>query len=86
MTGRSSIELGGLAGRQFDLTTMEARTPLFFGPAGDFQLDPEFTTRYRVLDFPDGGVLVIGIHARAAAFEAGVALGDPLVATLIVEP
>jgi len=86
VTGPSAIELGGLEGWQFDLTTLEARTPLFFGPAGDFQLDPEFKTRYLVLDFPGGGVLVIGIHARAAAFEAGVALGDPVVATLIVEP
>lgn len=38
------IDLGGLEGRQFDITTLEARTPLFFGPAGDFQLDPEFRT------------------------------------------
>lgn len=81
-----SIVLGGLTGWQFDLTTLVARTPLFIGPAGIFQLDPEFVTRYRVLDFPGGGVLVIGVHARADAFDAGVALGDPVVATLTVEP
>ena len=86
VTDVSSIELGGLEGWQFDLATLGARTPLFFGPAGDFKLDPEFATRYRVLDFPGGGVLVIGIHARADAFDAGVALGDPVVATLVVEP
>lgn len=85
LTGVTPTELGGLEGWQFDLTTLEARTPLFFGPAGDFQLEPEFETRYRVLDFPGGGVLVVGIHARVDAFDAGLALGDPVVATLIVE-
>ena len=80
------IDLGGLPGRQFDLAASEPQTPLFFGPAGDFRLDPEFKTRYRVLDFPGGGVLVIGIHARDGGFEDGVALADPLVATLTVEP
>jgi hypothetical protein len=82
----SSIELGGLAGRQFDLTTTQPQTPLFYGPAGDFKLDPEFKTRYRVLDFPGGGVLVVGIHTRDGRFEDGVALGDPVVATLKVAP
>jgi hypothetical protein len=62
----------GLEGRQFDLTTLEARTPLFFGPAGDFQLDPEFKTRYQVLDFPGGGVLVGG------SFETGGPLATAL--------
>ena len=86
VTGPSAIELGGLDGRQLDLATSASRTPLFFGPAGDFRLDPEFKTRYRVLDFPGGGILVVGIHARAGGFEDGVALGDPVVATLIVDP
>ena len=82
----SVVEIGGLTGRQFDLTTTEPRTPLFFGPAGDFKLDPGFVTRYRVLDFPGGGVLVVGIHARTGAFDDAVALGDPVVASLAVEP
>lgn len=86
LTGVTPTTLGGLEGWQFDLATQEARTPLFFGPAGDFQLDPEFKTRYRVLDFPGGGVLVVGIHSRVDAFDAGVALGEPVVATLVVEP
>jgi hypothetical protein len=82
----SAIELGGLRGRLFDLTTVAPMTPLFLGPAGDFKLDPEFKTRYRILDFPGGGILVVGIHARAAGFEDGVALGDPVVSSLAVEP
>jgi len=81
----SSIELGGRGGRQFDLVTLNPRTPLFFGPAGDFKLDPEFKTRYRVLDFPGGGVLVIGIHSRVEGFDDGIALGEPVVSTLIVQ-
>jgi hypothetical protein len=82
----SAIELGGLRGRQFDLVTLQPGTPLFFGPAGDFKLEPTFKTRYRVLDFPGGGVLVIGIHAHADAFDAGISLGDPVLMTLVVEP
>jgi hypothetical protein len=85
LTKISTIELGGLQGQQFDLATTAAKTPLFFGAAGDFRLDPEFKTRYRVLDFPGGGILVIGIHAHLADFDAAVALGDPIVATLTVE-
>ena len=85
LTKISTIELGGLQGQQFDLATTTAKTPLFFGAAGDFRLDPEFKTRYRVLNFPGGGILVIGIHAHLADFEAAVALGDPVVASLTVE-
>ena len=85
MADSSSIELGGRGGRQFDLVTLNPRTPLFFGPAGDFKLDPEFKTRYRVLDFPGGGVLVIGIHSRVGGFDDGIALGEPVVSTLIVQ-
>ena len=84
VTDSSSIELGGRGGRQFDLVTVNPRTPLFFGPAGDFKLDPEFKTRYRVLDFPGGGVLVIGIRTRVDGFDDGIALAEPVVATLIV--
>jgi hypothetical protein len=86
VTDPAIIALGGLSGRQFDLVTTQAQTPLFFGPAGDFKLDPDFRTRYRVLDFLGEGVLVIGIHARGGDFDAGLALGDPVVATLTVEP
>lgn len=85
VTGASSIELGGRGGRQFDLVTLTPRTPVFFGPAGDFRLDPEFKTRYRVIDFPGGGVLVIGIHTRLDGFGDGIALAEPVVATLIVQ-
>ena len=46
----------------------------------------EFKTRYRVLDFPGGGVLVIGVHSRGEGFDAAVALADPLTSTLRVEP
>ena len=80
-----AIELGGLSGRQFDLTTTAPKTALFFGPAGDFRLEPAFKTRYRVLDFPGGGVLVVGVHALAAGFDPGVALADPVTASLQVE-
>ncbi|MEO8469495.1 MAG: hypothetical protein ABI573_07495 [Chloroflexota bacterium] len=86
MAGRAAIELGGLNGRQFDLTTLEARTPLFWGPAGIFQLDPDFVTRYRILDVPGGGVLVIGVHAHPDAFDAGLAIAEPVVASFMVEP
>jgi len=82
----STIELGDMAGRQFDLTTTQPQTPLFFGPAGDFKLDPEFKTRYRVLDFPGGGILVVGVHTRDGRFDDGVSLADPVVATLSVAP
>lgn len=80
------IQLGGLSGRQFDVTTKAAKTPLFFGQAGDFRLDPEFSTRYRILDFPGGGILVIGIHAHVADFDGALALGEPVVTTFRVEP
>jgi hypothetical protein len=82
----STVTLGGMTGRQFDLTTNEPQTPLFFGRAGDFKLDPEFQTRYRIIDFPGGGVLVVGVHTKNGGFDAGVALGDPVVATLSVKP
>lgn len=85
MTHLSEIELGGRAGRRFDLVTLAPQTPLFFGPAGDFKLDPEFKTRYRVIDFPGGGVLVIGVHTRDGGFDDGVALAEPIVETLVVE-
>ena len=85
VTNFSAIELSGRGGRQFDLATVNPQTPLFFGPAGDFKLDPEFKTRYRVLDFPGGGVLVVGIHTRDGGFDDGVALAEPLVASLIVQ-
>ena len=85
VTDFSAIELGGRGGRQFDLATLKPQTPVFFGPAGDFKLDPEFKTRYRVLDFPGGGVLVIGIHTRVNGFDDGIDLAEPVVATLIVQ-
>ena len=53
---------------------------------GDFRLDPEFKTRYRVLDVPSGGVLVVGIHTRVGAVEDGLALGEPVVASLTAQP
>ena len=77
MTKPTAITLGGLGGLQFDLTTTAPKTPLFLGRAGDFRLEPEFKTRYRVLEFPGGGVLVIGVHSRGDAFDAAVALADP---------
>src|SRR6185295_1880186 len=86
VTDASSIELGGRGGRQFVVVTISPQTPLFFGPAGDFKLDPEFKTRYRVLDFPGGGVLVIGIHTRDGGFEDGLALAEPVVTSLSVAP
>jgi hypothetical protein len=86
LTDPATIELGGLGGRQFDLATSKPQTPLFLGPAGDFRLDPEFKSHHRVLDFPGGGVLVIGIHAHTDDFDDAVALGDPVVATLNLEP
>jgi hypothetical protein len=85
VTDSSAIELSGRDGRQFDLSTLQPQTPVFFGPAGDFKLDPEFKTRYRVLDFPGGGVLVIGIHTRLEDFDDGLALAEPVVASLIVQ-
>ena len=85
VTDVAEIELGGRTGRQFDLVTLQPQTPLFFGPAGDFKMDPEFKTRYRALDFPGGGVLVIGIHTRDGGFDDGVALAEPVVATLTVQ-
>jgi hypothetical protein len=84
VTDASAIELGGLTGRRFDLVTLQPQTPLFFGPAGDFKLDPELKTRYTVLDFPGGGVLVIGIHTRDGGFDEGIALAEPVVASLKV--
>ncbi len=86
LTPPIEITLGGLPGRQFDVTTSTAKTPLFFGRAGDFRLDPEFKTRYRILDLPGGGILVIGIHDHVADFDAAVALADPVVATFSVAP
>jgi hypothetical protein len=86
VTGSSAVELGGLRGRVFDVVTRTAKTPLFFGPAGDFRLDPEFTTRYRILDIPGGGILVVGIHTRVGKVEEGLALGEPVVASLTVAP
>jgi len=86
MTDPTAIELGGLHGLQFDLTTTAPKTSLFFGPAGDFRLEPTFRTRYRVLDFPGGGVLVIGVHGLGEGFDAAVALADPVTSTLRVEP
>ena len=85
VTDSSARELGGRGGRQFDLTTLKPQTPPFFGPAGDFKLDPEFKTRYRVLDFPGRGVLVIGIHTRDGGFDVGMALAEPVVATLTIQ-
>ena len=85
ITDPAAIELGGLPGLQFDLTTGAPKTPVFFGPAGDFRLEPDFKTRYRILDVPGGGVLVIGIHDHADAFDAAVALADPLTETLQVD-
>ena len=85
VTGLAPIELGGRTGRQLDLATLQPQTPLFFGPAGDFKLDPEFKTRYRVLDFPGGGVLVVGIHTRDGGFDDGIALAEPVVATLTIQ-
>lgn len=85
MGGLAPIELGGRTGRQFELATLQPKTPLFFGPAGDFKLDPGFKTRYRVLDFPGGGVLVVGIHTRDGGFDDGVALSEPVVATLTIQ-
>ena len=85
VTDFSAIKLAGRGGRQFDLVTLKPQTPVFFGTAGDFKLDPEFKTRYRVLDFPGGGVLVIGIP-HVNGFDDGIALAEPVVATLIVQP
>ncbi len=44
ITAPKAIELGGMQGQQFDLVTTQPKTPVFFGPAGDFRLDPEFKT------------------------------------------
>ena len=52
----------------------------------DFRLDPEFSTRRRILDFGGGGILVIGIHAHVADFEAGLAVAEPVVQTFRSEP
>ena len=77
MTDPTAIELGGRDGLQFDLTTTAPKTPLFYGPAGDFRLEPAFKTRYRVLDFPVGGILVIGVHSPGEGFDAAVASRIP---------
>ncbi len=85
VTDEADIELGGLTGHRFDVVTLAPRTPLFFGPAGDFQLDPNFQTRFSVLDFPGGGVLVIGIHTHDGGFDDAVTLAGPLVESLTVD-
>lgn len=85
LTNLSTVDVGALTGRRFDLTTIEAQTPLFYGRAGDFKLDPEFKTRYRVLDFPGGGVLVVGIHTRDGG-STTASKWAIRVASLTVEP
>jgi hypothetical protein len=78
------IELGGLPGQEFTLTSSVQQTPLFRGAGGDFKMDPGFETRYRILDLPDGGVLVVGVVARDCGLDEAEELAAPILASLTI--
>jgi hypothetical protein len=86
LSGAEAVTLGGLSGTRFDLSVASPQTPLFMGPAGAFKMDPGFVNRYRVLDLPGGGVLVIGVHVRGDGIEAASGLAEPIFASFAVDP
>jgi len=69
--------VAGLTGRTVDIRAKSQQVPLFGTPDGDFRFDPEFLSRWHILDVP-GGAIEILIAARPGRLDEAIAATRPV--------
>jgi len=73
--------VAGLTGLTIDIRAKSPQTPLFSTPGGDFNFDPELSSRWRILDVP-GGVLEILVVARPGHLDEAIEATQPILDSL----
>jgi hypothetical protein len=69
--------VAGLTGLTIDIRAKSPQTPLFTTPGGDFNFDPEFLSRWQILDVPDGAIEIL-VAARPGHLEDAIATTQPI--------
>ena len=69
--------VAGLTGLTIDIRAKSQQVPLFGTPDGDFKFDPEFLSRWHILDVP-GGTIEILVAARPGRLDAAIETTRPV--------
>jgi hypothetical protein len=69
--------IAGLTGLTIEIRAKSQQVPLFGGPDGDFKFDPEFLSRWHILDVP-GGTLEILVAARPGRLDDAIETTQPI--------
>ena len=86
MTDVGAAQVAWLTGLTVDIRAKREQSPLFSTPDGDFKFDPEFISRWHILDVP-GGTMQILVAARPGKLDAAIATTRPVLDSLrIVGP
>jgi hypothetical protein len=86
VTDVGAAQVAWLTGLTVDIRAKREQSPLFSTPDGDFKFDPEFISRWHILDVP-GGTMQILVAARPGKLDAAIATTRPVLDSLrIVGP
>jgi hypothetical protein len=72
-----AASVAGLTGLTIDVRAKSQQVPLFGAPDGDFKFDPEFLSRWHILDVP-GGTVEILVAARPGRLVAAIETTRPV--------
>ena len=75
------VLVAGLAGRTVDIRAKREQSPLFSTPNGDFRFDPEFISRWHILEV-DGGTMQILVAARPGKLDAAIEATSSILSSL----
>jgi hypothetical protein len=81
VTDVGAASIARLTGSTVDIRAKREQSPLFSTPDGDFKFDPEFISRWHILDV-SGGTLQILVAARPGKLDAAIATTQPVLDSL----
>jgi hypothetical protein len=77
VTDVGAASVAGLAGLTIDIRAKREQSPLFSTPDGDFKFDPEFVSRWHILDV-SGGTIQVLVAARPGKLGAAIRTTQPV--------
>jgi hypothetical protein len=77
VTDVARASVAGLQGLTVDIRAKNQQVPLFGTPDGDFRFDPEFLSRWHILDVP-GGTIEILVAARPGRLDDAIETTRPI--------
>ena len=77
VTDVGPASVAGLSGLTVDIRAMREQSPLFSTPDGDFKFDPEFVSRWHILDVRGGTVQVL-VAARPGKLDEAIRTTQPV--------